>query len=184
METRVCLDQWKAFNPQVIFGNTNDKKTGEAIFQRPGWESVDGVKQGKIYYFPWELTTRAACNTGQFVQWLASFIYSDLLFVPETQVRPDTMLGAEPVAIDLGIVKKSERIKLCLADFTHKTLVVDFNSPRPFFPPWKVSSTTSLPLPTTIFPRPPGPCPTPQALAEPKTKSSPSLDAIPKPPPC
>lgn len=128
MVARVCLDQWKTFNPQVIFGGTHDKKTGEAIFQRPGWDSVDGVKQGKIYYFPQELTTRAGCNTGLFVQWLASFIYSDLLFTPETQVRPDTMIGAEPVAIDLDIVKKSERIELCLADFTHKTLVIDFNA--------------------------------------------------------
>ncbi len=126
----VCLEQWKAFNPQVIFGSNHDRKTGETLFQRPGWNSVDGVKQGKIYYFPLELTTRAACNTGHFVQWLASFIYSDLLFVPENQIQPDILLEAEPVAIDLEIVKNSQRINLCLADFIHKTLVIDFNSPQ------------------------------------------------------
>ncbi|MBI9088698.1 MAG: adenosylcobinamide amidohydrolase [Desulfobacterium sp.] len=130
MVTDVTLEEWKAFNPQVIFGCGGDKQAGETFFKRPGWNTVEGVKNGKIYYFPCELTCRAACHTGDFVQWLASFIYSDQFFTPENQVTKDVLLATEPVAIDLGIIKKSQRVKVSIADFIHKTLVIDFNTPQ------------------------------------------------------
>ncbi len=130
MVADVTLDQWQAFNPQVIFGCGGDKKAADHFFKRPGWNSVDAVKNRKIYYFPCELTCRAACHTGYFVQWLASFIYSDQFFTPDNQVSRDALLATEPVGIDLGIIKKSQRVKVSIADFTHKTLVIDFNRPQ------------------------------------------------------
>lgn len=130
MTAMVSLDKWRQFNPQVIFGCKFDKKTGDDFFHLPGWNSVDAVNQGKIYYFPCELADQAACNTGHFVQWLASFIYSDLFFSKDNQIQADGILGSEPVEVDLGIIKESRQIKICLADFTHKTLVIDFNEPQ------------------------------------------------------
>ncbi|MCP4114421.1 MAG: ABC transporter substrate-binding protein [Desulfobacteraceae bacterium] len=130
MVAEVTLKQWKAFNPQVIFGCGGDKKAAETFFTRPGWKDADGVKNHKIYYFPCELTCRAACHTGYFVQWLASFIYSDHFFTPGNLVNKDAKLAGEPVPIDLGIIKKSQRVKVSIADFTHKTLVIDFKSPQ------------------------------------------------------
>jgi len=91
---------------------------------------VDGVKNHKIYYFPCELTCRAACHSGYFVQWLASFIYSDQFFTPANQVSKDALLATEPVKVDLGIIKNSQRVKVSIADFTHKTLVIDFKTPQ------------------------------------------------------
>lgn len=130
MVAEVSLKEWKNFNPQVIFGCGDDKKAGDNFFKLPGWDSVIGVKEDRIYYFPCDLTCRQACNTGKFVQWLASFIYRDEFFIPVDQVKRDEIVKTIPVKMDLGIIKKSCQINSSIADFIHKTLVIDFNSPQ------------------------------------------------------
>ena len=130
MVTSISLDQWQQFNPQLIYGCGDDKKTAEKYFNQDGWKNVDAVKNHNILYFPCELTCRVSSYTGYFVKWLASSIYNKEFFQPENQVFPDEILKTEPIAIPLKLVKDSQRITSRLADFKQKTMVIDFNSPQ------------------------------------------------------
>ncbi|MCP3955456.1 MAG: ABC transporter substrate-binding protein, partial [Desulfobacterales bacterium] len=72
----VSREQWQRFNPQVVYGCGGDRETAVEFFSRPGWKEVDAVRNSRIYYFPCGLTCRTATQTGTFVGWLASRIYS------------------------------------------------------------------------------------------------------------
>ena len=63
----ISKDEWMKFNPQVIYGCGDDRKTAKKFFDLPGWKDVDAVKNGKIFWFPCDLTCRASTNTGYFV---------------------------------------------------------------------------------------------------------------------
>ncbi len=128
--TEVSLDQWQAFNPQLIFGCGDDKKAAQRYFDQDGWKDVDAVKDKNIIYFPCEYTCRISTYTGYFVKWLAATIYKDEFFQPDNQVFPDEILKTEPIHIALNLVKDSQRVTSRLADFKQKTLVIDFKSPQ------------------------------------------------------
>ena len=130
MVTEISLEQWQRFNPQLIYGCGDDKKAAEKYFDREGWRDVDAVKNHNILYFPCELTCRISSYTGFFVQWLAASIYNEEFFQPDNQVFPDEILKTEPISIPLNLVKDSQRITTHLADFKHKTLVIDFKTPQ------------------------------------------------------
>ena len=130
MVAQVSLEQWKKFNPQVIFGCGEDKKAAEKYLSLPGWKDVDAVKNNRILYFPCELTCRISSCTGYFIQWLAASIYREEFFRPENQVYPDGVLTDEAVPIHQKLVKESHRVTSHIADFKHKTLVIDFTTPQ------------------------------------------------------
>lgn len=130
MVTEVSLAAWQAFNPQVIFGCGEDRKAAEKFFNAPGWKDVDAVRENRIYYFPCELTCRASSYAGYFVQWLSSYIYGDAFASPSNQVLQDEVLVKEAIALDLDIVADSQKILTRMADFKHKTLVLDFKNPQ------------------------------------------------------
>ncbi|GAH97673.1 unnamed protein product, partial [marine sediment metagenome] len=73
----VTREEWKRFNPQVIYGCGDDRGTAKKFFNLPGWKNVDAVKNGKIFYFPCDLTCRASTKTGYFVSWLSAKVYED-----------------------------------------------------------------------------------------------------------
>ncbi len=128
--TEISLDQWQAFNPQLIFGCGDDKKAAQRYFDQDGWKDVDAVKHRNIIYFPCEYTCRISSYTGYFVKWLAATIYKEEFFQPDNQVFPDEILKSEPIPIALNLVKDSQRITTRLADFKQKTLVIDFKTPQ------------------------------------------------------
>jgi hypothetical protein len=69
-------------------------------------------------------------HTGYFVQWLAATVYGDEFFTPENQVYPDQLLDSKPLPIPLDIIRDNRIDISRIADFTHKTLVIDFTSPQ------------------------------------------------------
>lgn len=128
--TDISLEQWQLFNPQVVFGCGGDREAAKNNFDMPGWKDVDAVKNNRILYFPCALTCRVASYTGYFVEWLAASIYNEEFFKSDNQVYPDAELTGEPVFINQSVVKESWRKTSRIADFKHKTLVVDFTAPQ------------------------------------------------------
>jgi len=126
----VSLSEWQAFNPQVIYGCGGDKRTALALFDKPGWREVDAVKTGRIFYFPCDLTCRAATKTGYFAGWLAARIYADCFAVTQNQVHPDGIFKSRPIAIDLPYVRKARVAYSRIHDFINKTLLIDFKQPQ------------------------------------------------------
>jgi iron complex transport system substrate-binding protein len=125
----VTKEEWIQFNPQVIYGCGGDKETAESFFSKPGWKDVEAVKNHNIYYFPCDLTCRAATHTGYFVSWLASNIYGDAFLKKDALVENDKTLTSRIIQIDLDYLKDARILYSRILDFTHKTLVIDFNKP-------------------------------------------------------
>jgi adenosylcobinamide amidohydrolase len=125
----VKKEDWVRFNPQVIYGCGGDKKTAEKFFSLPGWKDVEAVKNGRIYYFPCDLTCRASINTGYFVSWLAAQTYGDEFFQARNRVFREDVFKTENLAIDLDFIKDIRIIHSRILDFINKTLIVDFREP-------------------------------------------------------
>jgi len=125
----ITKEEWMKFNPQVIYGCEGDKELAEKFFSQPGWKDADAVKNGKIFYFPCDLTCRASSRAGYFVSWLASGIYSDEFEIKENQAVKDHVIQSLPIRLDLNYVKKAEIIHSYLNDFIHKTLSIEFSEP-------------------------------------------------------
>lgn len=73
----ITKEEWIDFNPQVIYACNEMSRAAGIIQSDPGWRDVDAVREGKIFYFPCDLTCRASINAGNFVSWLSSRIYED-----------------------------------------------------------------------------------------------------------
>jgi len=126
----VSLSEWQSFNPQVIYGCGGDKETAQAFFTRPGWREVEAVQTGRIYYFPCNLTCRAATKTGYFAGWLAARVYAKAFAVTQNQVYPDGVFKTRPVAIELPYVQNARVAYSRINDFVNKTLLVTFKEPQ------------------------------------------------------
>ncbi len=125
----VTKEEWISFNPQVIYGCGGDRKTAEMFFSLPGWKDVDAVKNRSIYYFPCELTCRAATNTGYFVSWLSSRIYSDEFSNKENLVFKEQVFDSRKLDIDVDYVRDIRISDSYVYDFVNKTLIIDFKEP-------------------------------------------------------
>ena len=126
----VTREEWQAFNPEIIYGCGGDKKAAELFFSQPGWKDADAVKKGRIYYFPCELTCRAATHTGYFVQWLSSNIYASEFADAKNNVLPVEMTGSRDIRVDLDYVGKAVVNTSVIYDFENRTLMVDFKRPQ------------------------------------------------------
>ncbi|MDY6906444.1 MAG: adenosylcobinamide amidohydrolase [Thermodesulfobacteriota bacterium] len=125
----VSRDAWADFNPQVIYGCGGDRKTAESFFNQSGWKDVDAVKHHQIYYFPCDLTCRAATNTGRFISWLAARIYHGEFAEEGNLVLPEQVTGQSPVTRHPAYVKNATVATSRIYDFINKTLILDLNSP-------------------------------------------------------
>ena len=125
----VSKEQWQAFDPQVIYGCGGDRQVAERFFSRPGWGDVSAVKDGAVYWFPCELTCRAASATGHFVSWLASRIYTQAFSSPDNFIHRQGVTGDRTVNLDLDYVGRARILYSRIADFENKTLVVDLDKP-------------------------------------------------------
>lgn len=99
------------------------------FFSQPGWKDVDAVKNGKIFYFPCELTCRASTRAGYFVSCLASLIYEEEFENKENQVIEDHVAKSVPLRPNLDYIKNIQIVHNYLFDFIHKTLVIELNAP-------------------------------------------------------
>ncbi|MCP4718191.1 MAG: ABC transporter substrate-binding protein [Desulfobacteraceae bacterium] len=126
----VTKEEWVKFNPQVIYGCGSDRQAAENFFSRPGWKDVDAVKNHQIYYFPCELTCRAATHSGYFVSWLSSLIYTDKFATQTNDILPVKITRSRPINLNLDYVKSAVVNYSDIYDFGNKTLVVDFKEPQ------------------------------------------------------
>ena len=126
----VTKEEWLAFNPEVIYGCGGDKKASQAFFSHPGWKDVDAVKHRQIFYFPCELTCRAATNSGYFISWLASMIYTDEFADPQNDIFANRKNRSRSIDIDLDVVRSAAIHYSTIYDFENKTLMVDFKRPQ------------------------------------------------------
>ncbi len=127
--TPITKEEWMKFNPQVIYGCGGDRRTAEAFFDRPGWKDVEAVKNGRIFYFPCELTCRAATHTGEFVGWLSARIYSKAFSEDAAHVLDEKILKSRKLDIHLKYIKSARIVYSTINDFVNKSLRVDFTEP-------------------------------------------------------
>ncbi len=125
----VTMEQWQRFNPQVVYGCGGDRQAAARLFDRPGWRDVEAVKNGRLLFFPCELTCRCATHSADFVAQLASRLYSEAFARQEDQIHPDAVFNARPLALDLPYVARSRIVESRIHDFVNKTLAVDFSQP-------------------------------------------------------
>ncbi len=124
----VALAEWKAFNPEIIYGCGGDRDAAEQLLNRPGWKDVDAVKNGRIFYFPCDLTCRLSTRTGYFVSCLSSRILGEAGEDGGT-VLPDGTVESRALDLKLPWVASAEVLDTRLYDYVHKTLLVRFTRP-------------------------------------------------------
>lgn len=123
----VTLAEWQNFNPQVIYSCGRQETV--ATLQQPGWREVDAVRNGRILFFPCELTCRLASHSGSFVSWLAASIYGEQFSRRELYVQNEEIVDRKGLALDLAYVKNAEIITSNISDFRNKTLLLTFKQP-------------------------------------------------------
>ncbi len=125
----VSKEEWIRFNPQIIYGCGGDKETAEKFFDRPGWKDVDAVKNGKIFYFPCELTCRASTSAGYFASWLFARIYENEFSRKEVQIFKDHIFKSRHFDIDLDYIEDARIVYSRIHDCVNKTLIIEFKTP-------------------------------------------------------
>ncbi|MEX1299905.1 MAG: adenosylcobinamide amidohydrolase [Desulfotignum sp.] len=125
----VSIDQWTAFNPQVIYGCGSDREAADRFFGLPGWKDVDAVQNNQIHYFPCDLTCRASIHTGQFVRQLFAAVHGRSLadenaLLGDNQVIRTTAMETDVSGVQAAAVKQSR-----IYDFINKSLVITLNEP-------------------------------------------------------
>ncbi|MEA2109404.1 MAG: ABC transporter substrate-binding protein, partial [Pseudomonadota bacterium] len=124
----VSLQEWQRFNPQIIYACGGDRQVAE-LLENPGWREVEAVKNGRIYFFPCDLTCRAATHPGSFTSWLAARIYGKEFENSANNVLPEKIVSQRQLSIDLDYVKQARIIESDIRDFRNRTLVLDFQRP-------------------------------------------------------
>jgi len=125
----ITREEWVKFNPQVIYGCGGDRETAEKFFGRPGWKDVEAVRNGKVFYFPCDLTCKASTRTGDFVTWLSARIYMDEFSRKQNQVLKEEIFKSRKVELDLDYIKDARVSYSTIHDFQNKTLIIDFREP-------------------------------------------------------
>ena len=120
--------QVQTYNPQFIYACGNRQEVLD-FFKQPQFSEIAAIREHKITFFPCALTCRAATHIGDFVEWLSASIYPDYFSRPENMVLPAEVNGRTELSIELEYVKKAEVVELTIADFRHRTLVVDLAEP-------------------------------------------------------
>lgn len=125
----MTLDEWKRFDPQVIYRCGGNRQAVDDLLSRPGWKDVDAVREGKVFDFPCELACRASVNSGRFVAWLASTIYSEEFARERNRVLEEKLIRTSPVEIPLDYVRSAQVEETAIFDFPNKTLIIEFRRP-------------------------------------------------------
>ncbi len=124
----VSLDQWLRFNPQVIYGCGDDRKLLKKL-EGQGWRDVEAIRKKQVYFFPCDLTCRAATYPGFFVSWLSATVYGNEFSEPEKFVNKERIVGHKKVDIHLDYVDRADIVYSDIKDFRQKTLLIRFKQP-------------------------------------------------------
>ncbi len=127
--TEMTYEEWKQFDPQVVYGCGGDRAVEEMISRLPGWKDVEAVRTGNVYYFPCELTCRASVNVGKFAAWLASVVYDEDFASKSELVLEERKLEERPLDIPLPYVRSARVEHARMFDFVSKTLLIEFTEP-------------------------------------------------------
>jgi iron complex transport system substrate-binding protein len=67
-------------NPAVIMGadTMGEKLTTDLVAQRPGWDQIDAVRNGRIYLFDGDMVSRSSPRLAQVLEMMAQALYPDL----------------------------------------------------------------------------------------------------------
>jgi ABC-type Fe3+-hydroxamate transport system substrate-binding protein/adenosylcobinamide amidohydrolase len=125
----MSLDEWRRFNPQMIYTCGGKQALVEGVLSRPGWRDVDAVRTGNIHDFPCDLTCRASARSGRFISYLASILYEEHFSDPSRLVLPQQCAESRAVDIPLDYVQGARVLECTLFDFKNRTLVVELKEP-------------------------------------------------------
>jgi len=125
----ISKEEWVRFNPQIIYCCSQDRQMVKEIMRRPGWNEVEAIKTGRIFYFPCDLICQASINAGDFVMWLSSRIYSGEFSRREDLVMNKQKYTSKSIDIALDYVKSASVLYGSIHDFPNKALVIDFTRP-------------------------------------------------------
>lgn len=125
----VSKEQWIQFNPQVIYGCGKDSEAAKKFFSLPGWKEVDAVKNNQIFYFPCDLTCRAATHTGDFVKWLSSCIYAKEFGNSKTDLTLNRVVSTRPLEMGMDYVQTAAIQETMIHDFINRSLVITLDHP-------------------------------------------------------
>ncbi|MEJ5300180.1 MAG: adenosylcobinamide amidohydrolase [Thermodesulforhabdaceae bacterium] len=125
----VSLAEWQRFDPEVIYGCGEDRQVAEKFFSLLGWKDVSAVKNGRIFYFPCDLTCRISPHSGKFIQWLASVIFEDAFSNPALLATQEGIEARKPIPVHLPFVKSAEVVTSRILDFQNKTLLIHLTEP-------------------------------------------------------
>ena len=125
----ISLEEWRRFDPQVIYTCGRDRRAADDLLARPGWKDVEAVREGRVFNFPCELTCRASADSGRFIAWLASSIYAEEFAKERNRVLEEKRLRTTPVKLPLDYVRSARVVETTLFDFPNKTLIVEFRQP-------------------------------------------------------
>jgi ABC-type Fe3+-hydroxamate transport system substrate-binding protein/adenosylcobinamide amidohydrolase len=124
----VDLDDWKAFNPQILYGCAFDLELGQTLLQKPGWKDVDAIKNNRIFAFPCELTCRASMHSAYFITWLSATLYPELF--QKSNGSSEKIFRTKPLTIPLSYIKSAGIVYSHVNDLMGKTLLIDFHQPQ------------------------------------------------------
>ncbi|MFO7645849.1 MAG: adenosylcobinamide amidohydrolase [Desulfosarcina sp.] len=124
----VSLEAWQAFNPEFIYGCGDERILAQTRLLEPGWRDVDAVRNGRIHFFPCDLTCRLSTRSGGFVSRLAAQIYADQL-ADLPAVRKSGPTATRPLSVTLDYVDGVEVIESAVNDYIHKTVLIHLQSP-------------------------------------------------------
>lgn len=131
----VTCNEWKNFNPQVIYGCGGDRRTAETFFSKKEWKTVEAVKNNRFHSFPCDLTCQAGVNVGIFVSWLVSVLYTDQFGNKDREILRRGIIHTRPVPVALDCVRRATVTTSIIQDFENKSLVIHqfFLKPVLFF---------------------------------------------------
>lgn len=124
----VTVNELKKFNPQCIY--VCGDKAQAAVLANKELQTIDAVKNKRVFTFPCDLTCRAGAHVGAFVSALSARIYEKEFSDPARQLTPDHAIGSREVSLGLGYVQQARVVESRVRDFIDKTLVIDFASPQ------------------------------------------------------
>ncbi|MEJ2038040.1 MAG: helical backbone metal receptor [Desulfosarcinaceae bacterium] len=124
----ITQDEWKAFNPQVVYGCGHNPEVLHEALSQAGWKDVDAVKNGKILSFSCDLTCRLSSRAGFFVSLLAEGIYADMPQFRDA-ASPDEIMGSRLIDLEVSYLEKAEIIDIRLHDYAHQAMVLQFKKP-------------------------------------------------------
>jgi ABC-type Fe3+-hydroxamate transport system substrate-binding protein/adenosylcobinamide amidohydrolase len=125
----VSAEQWRRFDPQVIYHCEGDEAIVERLRDDQSWNQVEAFRESRIYRFPCDLTCRTTPHAAEFAAWLASSIYPEEFGADASPVSPDRVLEQREIELPLSYVSSAAVVTTSILDFENHTLVIDLEEP-------------------------------------------------------